>query len=84
MLKKIIAAAVVLSMSAVYIGAQEVEIDFDGKSDIQKTQNIEGFSISDIIAEKVSNLEIEVPEMDSLNKKIKGSAEWTIMVFVNS
>ena len=84
MLKKIIAAAVVLSMSAVYIGAQEVEIDFDGKSDIQKTQNIEGFSISDMVAEKIASLEIEAPEMDSLNKKTKGSAEWTIMVFVNS
>jgi cysteine peptidase C11 family protein len=83
MLNKIIAAAIALSMSAVYVGAQEVEIDFDGKSDIQdvKKSNI---SISEGITSEIANLEIEVPGMETLNKKTKGLAEWTIMVFVNS
>ncbi|MBU2530502.1 MAG: hypothetical protein KKD35_05625 [Elusimicrobia bacterium] len=81
MLRKIIAVAVVLSMSGI---SYAVEVDFDGakKTQLQNLDN--SASISAVTAEKISNLEIEVPEMDSLNKKTKGSAEWTIMVFINS
>lgn len=81
MLKKIIAATLVLSMSAVYVVAENIGVDFDG---VNKIQDIKKLSLSEGIASQIANLEIEVPEMDSLNKKTKGSAEWTIMVFVNS
>ncbi len=79
MLKKIMAAAVVLSMSSVCVVAEN--IDFDGKTDIQ---DIKKSSLSEGITSEIANLEIEVPEMETLNKKTKGSAEWTIMIFVNS
>ncbi len=40
-----------------YVGAQEVEFDFDGKSDIQKSKNMEGFSI----LEGISDIEYNIP-----------------------
>ncbi len=80
MLNKIIAAVVVLSLSGIAY-AEDIKVDFDGETavqDIKRSLSSEG------LASQMANLEIEVPEVDSLNKKNKGLAEWTIMIFVNS
>ncbi|MCG2726339.1 MAG: clostripain-related cysteine peptidase [Elusimicrobia bacterium] len=81
MLRKITVVAVALLISSViYAGAQDIKIDFDGKK---------SFSFSERITSEIANLEIKIPEVDSLNKKTKipkewAIKEWTIMVFVNA
>ncbi|MCK5106243.1 MAG: hypothetical protein KAQ76_01670 [Elusimicrobiales bacterium] len=73
-MKKMITVMAVLSISA-FVYADEINVDFDGKNEI---------SISEMTVNKIANLEIEILEADSLNKKNKAYKEWTIMVFVNA
>ena len=66
-MKKIGIAVFALMVAGVsYAGAQEIEIDFDGKSDIQKSQSIQTMDKS-IILEKLLDIEyneIAIPDIN--------------------
>ena len=60
-MKKIgIAVFALMFAGTAYVGAQEIEIDFDGKSDIQKSQSIQTMDKS-IIFKTASELEYNIP-----------------------